>query len=287
MSKFILSGFADEAYENLDEQIQFFKKMNMEFIEMRGVDGKNVADLTIEEAKEVKKKLDAHGLKLSAIGSPIGKYNIGEDFTPHLEQFKHVLELSVILDAPYIRMFSFWIPAEENADDHKEEVVRRWKLFLQEAEKYEVILLHENEKGIYGDIARRCLELYEALDHPQFKLIFDPANFIQCGVEIYPHAYEMLKDHVAYFHIKDALYSTKEVVPPGHGDGQLHKVLSSLEDFEGFLSVEPHLGHFSGFADLEIEGDFEFKEESSADKFALAVNELRKILKSIGGESNE
>ena len=51
MAKFILSAFADEASPMLDEQIKALQEEEISLIELRGVDGKNVSGLTIEEAE--------------------------------------------------------------------------------------------------------------------------------------------------------------------------------------------------------------------------------------------
>jgi sugar phosphate isomerase/epimerase len=148
-------------------------------------------------------------------------------------------------------------------------------------------LLHENEKGIYGDTPERCLDIYKTLDSPNVKLIFDPANFVQCKVETYPYAFNILKDYVEYFHIKDSIMESGKVVPAGYGDGHIKEILidAVTNDFEGFLSLEPHLGHFEGFDDLESEYEnLKFTEKSDASKFKLAADSLRNILKEISNE---
>ena len=99
MYKFILSGFADEIHPNLDVQMEALKKLRISHIEMRGVNGKNLSDCTLEEAAAIKKELDNNGFSLSSIGSPIGKIKITEDFEPHFEKFLHVLELAKLMNA--------------------------------------------------------------------------------------------------------------------------------------------------------------------------------------------
>ena len=98
-------------------------------------------------------------------------------------------------------MFSFYIPEGEKPESYREEVMNRWRQFMQAAQGPGITLLHENEKGIYGDTPLRCLDLVRELNSEDMKLIFDPANFVQCDVETYPEAYELLKDHIAYMHI--------------------------------------------------------------------------------------
>lgn len=280
MDNFILSAFADEIDMDLKTQMDVLEQHGIKYIEMRGVNGKNIAEVTISEAEEIKKQLDRRGFKLSALGSPIGKIKITDDFEPHLQTFKHLLELAKILNTKYIRMFSFFIPKGEDANRYKNEVVRRWKAFLEAAKNYDIILLHENEKNIYGDTPERCVELFEALNSDQVKLIFDPANFIQCDVETYPKAFDLMKEHVAYFHIKDALLKNHEVVPVGYGDGCVEAILKEAKErgFKGFLSLEPHLGNFKGFSELEQGELQEDIEESGPGRFAVAVNALKALL---------
>ena len=283
MSKFILSGFSDEIDARLSVQMDELDKLDIHFIEMRGVDDKNIAQHSHEDVRAIKKRLDARGFKVSAVGSPIGKIKIADDFAPHLDEFRHVLETAKILEAPSIRMFSFFMPVGEDPAKHRDEVLRRWRGFIAAAKGSGIKLLHENEKGIYGDNAERCLDLVESLGSDNLKLIFDPANFIQCGVESYPAAYQLLKDHVVYLHIKDALRENGTVRPAGYGDGRIKETLADLKarGFEGFLSLEPHLGRFKGFAELEPNSPANHLPDGGPKSFAFAAEALRKLLAEI------
>lgn len=283
MSRFILSAFADEIDTSLTTQMDVLEQHNIKHIEMRGVNGKNLVQHSLNEVKEIKKQLDDRGFKISAIGSPIGKINITEDFKLHLNLFKHTLEIANILETRYIRMFSFFIPKGEEPDLYRDEVMKRWCQFIKAAEGFGVVLLHENEKGIYGDTAERCLDLLKTMNCDYMKAIFDPANFVQCGVETYPHAYNLLKDYVVYLHIKDAVVSDKHVVPFGYGDGKIEEILKELYNrrFTGFLSLEPHLGSFQGFAELEPNSKINNLPEGGPKQFAIAVHALKKIIAKI------
>ena len=159
----------------------------------------------------------------------------------------------------------------------------RMKAMTALAGKEGVILLHENEKDIYGDIAVRCKDILDTVDSDNLRAVFDPANFVQCGQVTYPDAYEMLKDHVVYMHIKDALFADSSVVPAGHGDGRVRDILQALSDrdYDGFLSLEPHLGSFDGLGDLEVGDEMLSLTKSDAGKFTLAYNSLKKILDDI------
>lgn len=283
MSRFILSAFADEIATDLITQMDVLEQHGIKYIEMRGVNGKNVTELTIHEAEEIKQQLEARGFKISAVGSPIGKIVIRDDFEPHLELFRHTIKIAKVLGTRYIRMFSFFIPRGEDPALYRDEVMRRWNLFIEEAKASSMILLHENEKDIYGDTPERCLDLLKTVNCKQLKATFDPANFVQCDCSAYPEAYELLKDHVEYVHIKDAQFSNHEVVPAGYGDGRVKELLKTLHaaGYEGFLSIEPHLGSFAGFAALEPNSPANRMEEGGPKQFAIAVEALKKILSEI------
>ncbi len=280
MSHFVLSGFGDEIAESLNTQMDVMEKLGIRYIEMRGVNGRPLVQHTLEEVKAIKSILDQHGFKISCLGSPVGKIKITDPFEPHLELFQHTLKIAKILETKYIRVFSFFIPKGEKPEDYRQEVLKRWLKLVELARGTGITLLHENEKDIYGDTPERCLELLKAAEQEQVRAIFDPANFVQCDVETYPHAFELLKDYVAYMHIKDAMKSDHRVVPAGQGDGKVSEILKELDQrgFEGFLSLEPHLGDFKGFAELEEVKDAEKLPEGGPRTFALAVDSLRKIL---------
>ena len=280
MAKYVLSAFADEASPLLDEQIQALQAEGIHLIELRGVDHKNVSALTLEEAAVVKAKLDAAGIRLSALGSPYGKASLGVAFDEHLALFKHGLDLCKVLDCKRIRMFSFYPAEGVSADDSREEVLRRLESMLALAEEAGVQLVHENEKGIYGDDIRRNADLLTYFGD-RLGFAFDPANFIQCEVNTL-QAYEQLHERITYMHIKDAFLSDGAVVCAGHGDGHVPEILRQLHaerEDEVILTVEPHLTVFDGLSNLQSE---EVKHHEcypdSRTAFHAAVQALKDIL---------
>ena len=252
MIKHTFSGFADEISPELDLQISTLKEIGVTHLELRSIDKINVSDFTEEYAKEVKATLDANGIGVSAIGSPVGKINITDDFADHFEKYKHVVKLAKIFGTKYIRMFSFYIAKEDDPEQYFDEVISRLGMFVEYAKKEDIVLLHENEKGIYGDTPERCKKLFDKLGCANFRCTYDPANFVQCGCDTVK-AFDLLKDHFEYMHIKDARLSDGLVVPPGKGDGNIKALMEKLNamDYSGFISLEPHLRVFAGLHDLE------------------------------------
>lgn len=277
-----ISGFADEIDPSLDKQIEVIKKLGISHIEMRGVDGKGLVEYPLDEVKKIKEKLDANGIRLSAVGSPIGKIQITDPFEEHFELFKHTVEIAKIMETPYIRMFSFFMPEGEEPGKYKDEVFRRLGMFVDYAKQQDVVLLHENEKEIYGDVAVRCKEILDEFACDNFRAVFDFANFVQCKQDT-KEAYEMLKPYISYIHIKDAMWESGKVVPAGYGDGNVKEILADLikNGYEGVLSLEPHLADFAGFSALE-QGETEKKEPLSGEEaYTTAYNALRKIVEEL------
>ncbi len=277
----ILTGFADEIDSKLDIQVDVLKELGINKIEMRGVNGKDFVKYSLEEATEVKNYLIEKQMGVSVLASPIGKIDIRADFEPHMELFRHTVELAHFMGTPYIRMFSFFIPRDEKPELFKQEVLERIGQFVDYAGKNEVVLLHENEKGIYGDIAPRCLELMREFYGEHFKAVFDFANFVQCHQNTLD-AYELLKPYIVHVHVKDALWENGVVTPAGYGDGHIKEILRKLkaEGYNGYLSLEPHLTEFSGFSGLEKNGKLS-KTLQGAEAFKIAHRALEEILKEV------
>ena len=277
-----ISGFADEIAQELDVQIEAVSRLGIQYIEMRGVDGNNLIYHPDAKVKEIKQKLEDAGIKLSALGSPLGKIGIEDPFKPHFEEFKRACEIAHRMDTKNIRMFSFYIP-EGKEKEYKGKVFDRLGRFADYAGRNDIVLLHENEKGIYGAKAPECLEIMKKLGSDHFRAIFDFANFVQCGQDTL-EAYDLLKDYVDYIHVKDARKENGTVVPVGYGDGNVEAILKKLfaSGFDGFLSLEPHLFDFKGFEGLERGRTASLSQSgqalSGAEAFAVAHRALCEVL---------
>ncbi|GID27628.1 sugar phosphate isomerase/epimerase family protein [Paractinoplanes brasiliensis] len=245
-----LSGFSDEISPDFTEQCEVVSGLGMRYVEVRSAWDVNILDLTPDQLDTIKKTLSTYGLKVSSIGSPIGKIAVTDDFAPHLDRMRHAADVAKLLEAPYVRIFSFFLPRGDDPAGHRAEVIDRMRALVRVAEEADLILLHENEKHIYGDVPSRCLDLIRSVGSPYLRLAWDPANFVQVGVRPYTDAYAQLRPHVEYVQIKDALFADGSVVPAGQGDGEVAATIRALrhDGFDGFFSLEPHLaaGHATG-----------------------------------------
>jgi sugar phosphate isomerase/epimerase len=247
-----LSGFIDEISDDFSEQCKVAAGLGLRYVEVRSAWGTNILDLDDAQLATVRETLTEHGLKASSIGSPIGKISIDDEFPPHLERMRHAVEVAKTLEAPYIRLFSFFIPDGTDPDSWRDEALTRMSALAEAAADSDVILVHENEKDIYGDIPRRCLDIVTSVSSPKLQLAWDPANFVQVGVRPFTEGYAMLRPYVSYIQIKDALLSDATVVVAGAGDGEVPETVRALraDGFDGFFSLEPHLGQYTAFGAL-------------------------------------
>jgi 3-dehydroshikimate dehydratase len=265
-----LSAFADEIGPELDEQIRVCKQNSVTHFELRGVYGKNVMDFDERLRGEIRTKLQANGLGVISIGSPVGKIAIDQPWGAHFDRFKRAVDLALYFNAPFIRLFSYYPAGGEGKgpiDPHREEVIDRFRRKGEYVASLPVSMVHENEKGIFGDTGRRCVDLMQSVNHPKLRMAFDFANFIQVG-ENPPDNWRLLKPYVVHIHIKDAKRGTGQVVPAGQGDGHIPEILKDAWDggYRGFVSLEPHLkvaGHSHG--------------ETGPDLFKVAADALKGI----------
>jgi sugar phosphate isomerase/epimerase len=252
-----LSGFIDEISADPTEQVKVAAALGLRYAEIRSAWDINVLDLSDEQIADLQGVLLTRRLDVSSIGSPIGKIFIDEDFEPHLARMRHAADVAQRLRAPYIRVFSFFMRPGSDPAAHRDEVLRRMRALADVAEQSGVILLHENEKEIYGDVPERCLDIVESVGSANLRVTWDPANFVQVGVRPWTDAFTMLRPHLEYMQIKDALLIDQTVVPAGEGDGELVETLRALRDdgFDGFFSLEPHLANsnaLGGFSGAEL-----------------------------------
>ena len=245
-----LSGFGDEIAPDPDVQFAVLQALGARHVEVRGAWGVNVVELSEEHVETFAAALERWGMGVSAIASPIGKVNIADDPDDELRRLARAIAVAHRLGTRYIRMFSFYRPDGVSAQDVRDPVLRHISALACFAEREDVVLVHENEKDIYGDIPERVLDLIESVGSDALKVAWDSANFVQVGVAPYTDGYALLRPHLEYLQVKDAIAATGEVVPAGEGDGQLLQTLTALRDdgYTGFASLEPHLalGHTLG-----------------------------------------
>jgi sugar phosphate isomerase/epimerase len=266
---FTLSGFADEISPEPGIQLETLAAESIRFLELRSAWSANVAAMTDAQLASFQREIEAAGVRVSAIGSPIGKIGIDEPIGPELERMRRIADVAGLFGTAIVRVFSFFIPAGEPPERYRQPVIDRMGALAQIAAERGIVLAHENEKEIYGDIPERCADLIASVGSPALRATFDAANFVQCGVRPHTDGYPLLRPYLVYLQVKDAVAATGQVVPAGQGDGQVRETLAALaaSGFSGYASLEPHLaeaGRYGGFS-----GAREFRRAATALKGVL------------------
>lgn len=275
-----LSAFADEIAPELNEQVAALEDEHIHYLDLRGVWGTNVLDLTDEQIARIKRELDAHQMGVAEIGSPVGKVPIDTPFHETLHRFERAIKVAQALGTPFIRIFSFYQPSSTSGGGrvdpatYRDQVIDRLRELTERARAASITLLHENERDIYGDTIARCVDVLESIHDAHLQAVLDPANFIQCGETPFPDAYDALRPGIRYVHVKDALPDGK-VVAAGEGAGRWPDLLRRLraDGYDGFLGLEPHLaeaGRLQGFSGPAL--------------FRHATQSLRRLLDEMGWE---
>lgn len=272
-----LCAFADEYDKKLDEQIKGLVSNDIRLIELRNIDGKNVADITDEEGLRCYEKLKEAGVGVWSLGSPLGKVDIDCDFDDYKEKkVRRLCRIAQLVHTDKIRVFSFY-----NAYEKREKVLAYLNETVKIASEYGVTLYHENEKEIYGDTLCRVLDIYDNVKG--IKLVYDPANFIQCGQNS-TDTINALFDKTAYFHVKDVIAKTQQIVPAGMGDGNIKEIVRRINpENDTVLTIEPHLAVFDGYASIdstEMKNKYAFN--NNRDAFNAAVSAIKAVLKEAG-----
>lgn len=279
MANLILSAFPDEYSANFVQQCKALNGFGINYMEIRGVDGKNISTLTKSEVLAAKKTLEEYQIQVSSIGSPLGKIAIDGDVPAHLEMAKRVFETANILGSKYVRVFSFYIPEGKTRDECKGQVFDELEKLIQLSQQFGITLCHENEARIYGESPEKCLEVLQYFDG-RLKAVFDMGNFVLDGYNP-KDAYQLLQNYVEYFHIKDALYAGA-IVPAGKGEAQIQEILNEYKangQKDTFITLEPHLQTFSGLhALVGKKFDNPYKYATQEEAFDEAVKHLKALL---------
>lgn len=246
MARFILSAFADEIDPNPEKQVAVLKECGIRHIELRSILETNILDLSELQRRELKSLLDKEGIRLSALGSPIGKVPIDEPFGLHFARFKHAVELCKFFETDQMRIFSYYPARFGDWPNWRIEVMYRMRKKLDFAAKAGVRLVHENEHRIYGDSPERVCDLLKELDgyrqSGSFGLVYDPANYVFCGYDPW-QAWQATRDATVHFHIKDWRDREEKGCLAGQGEGRIPDVVRDAvsRGYEGFATLEPHL----------------------------------------------
>lgn len=269
-----ISAFSDEASEDLTGQIAALKRNGLSLTDVRGINGVNIGAMDVRDAREHARRLAGEGIGVWCIGSPIGKCPVTDEEKNIKDGLSKIANLAHVFGCDKIRIFSFF-----DAYNDGQRVCDLLSGLVSDAEKEGVTLYLENEKGVYGDTVERVRYILSRVKG--LKSIYDPANYVQVG-ENAAEAYDLVGRNADFWHIKDVVAQTGEIVPAGMGDGHIESVIDGVKG-DAVFTLEPHLMEFVGYGGIDdtvLKNRFTF--DSNADAFDCACRTLKALIESRG-----
>ncbi len=253
-----LGVLTDEVSDRFEEALDWVAEQGLAHVEVRVVDGRNVSNVTDDEAGEIRRQVESRGLFISAIASPVFKCaldparpvasgdtfgNAEEDVEAHFRKLSRVIAIAKLLGTTRIRIFSFW--REQEPERYTAEIVGHLRRAADIAAEEGVELLLENESSCNGGYAAEVAALVRAVDSPALRALWDPGNEAHAKREAYPAGYEAVKDALSHVHLKDAYVGPEgkaRCVPIGSGNVPYIAHLRALaaDGYKGLFTIETH-----------------------------------------------
>lgn len=261
------TGFADEAAVSIDGQIEATLQLGWKNIECRSIDNVNIHDLPEEKFEEVCGKLADAGISVNCFGSTVANWQrpVFDEAGWQLskEQLQRALVRMEKLGCKIIRGMSFLGAYERpTAFDPEVEawVFPKVRELVKMCADAGVMYGHENCRNYGGMSWKHTLKLIEAVDNPNFTLIYDTGNPVynvdySSGKNEGKHQnswefYSNVKQFISYVHIKDGRVEVDEngeckdvYTFPGEGNGFVREIITDLiaNGYDGGFSMEPHM----------------------------------------------
>lgn len=274
-----LSGFADEAADDLEGQIRATRALGWSWIEARSVNRVNIHDLPDDDFDNVRRRLEEAGIRINCFGSTIANWSksVDEPFSETLAIVERAIRRMQQLDVPFVRIMSYAIRMDADGralrDQKKDKRFRRLREICKRFLDAGITPVHENCMNYGGMSWEHSLEMLAAV--PGLKLVFDTGNpgitpdFRQPFP--YPNqdvmeCYARLRAHVAHVHIKDGvrdpLTGKEQYFFPDEGPCQVARIVEELlrTGYDGDFSIEPHMAVV--FHDAKVASPEQAREEN-------------------------
>jgi L-ribulose-5-phosphate 3-epimerase len=254
-----IAAITDEFTPDLAAALEAMKPIGMEAAELRMIGEKNIMDLDEDELKAGKRLLDDRGFRVISIASPLLKcvypgaevdtrwqqdaFAAKHTFADQASLLEHGLYITKYFSSQIIRVFSYWRTVEP--EDVFEPVCEALRRMAERAAEDGVIIGLENEHACNISTGAQAAKVLEAVNHPNLKLVWDPANALVSGEVPFPDGYAKIpKERIVHVHAKDCHMDGHKPVwgPLGTRSvdwkGQIAALLA--DDYRGYLSLETH-----------------------------------------------
>ncbi len=236
-SPFKVAVINDEIGQDFARDVEIAsKEFGLQWIELRGMWGKNILKLDAKEIEEARRLLEKAKLRVTDIASPVFKvdwpgapsskfspkrdtFNADFTFKQQDELLERSFELARAFSTDRIRIFDFWrlddvTPYRAGIDDKLREA-------SEKAAKKNIILILENEHECNTGTGAEAARTLNAVRNRNLMVNWDPGNAARLGETPYPDGYNKLpKDRIGHVHCKDVQKKpdgTLDWAAMGHG----------------------------------------------------------------------
>ncbi len=311
----LLSGFADEAANQKTAEQQFcaFAALGLRYYTLRFIDAgagiQNAMLLAPDAIQRILTLQAEYGLRVSSLGSPIGKVKLldiedgtSNRFVPLNEYLtkdvQRACDLANTFDCKLIRGFSFYHPRGTNPEAHLTQAIDQLGQIARVCDSHGLTFGLEVEANLIGQTGKLLKKLYDGVADPAMLLIFDGANLVCQGMsteQVYEE-YLAMKEGMGWLHVKDYQRPTtrsthvdedslKSFVPADQGDSGHEAIFRDVKrDYSQLLTKLAKRGIPGLFLDLEphVKGGGQFGGFSGPDGFGVAFRGLCRLLDYVG-----
>lgn len=249
--------------DSLDRALGAMAELGMTFAELRVVNGRNIIDHTDDEVDDVRAKVEAHGMRVVSIASPVLKCTLPDapPIAAHIQQdmfssafgfddqprlARRAFEIAGRAGARIVRVFSYWRTVDPDACFDR--VASALLGLARDAGTRGLVVGVENEHACNIATGAETARVLAAVDHPALGVIWDPANAFVAGEKPYPEGYAKLPpSRIVHVHAKDCTVADHvptwgplgEIGPLGiDWRGQLAAL--ARDGYRGTISLETH-----------------------------------------------
>ena len=263
-----ISLVTDEVSADLETAIELGLEWGVDAFELRGIGDRRVPHFSDYQKQRVLELREAYSIQIAAI-SP-GLFKI-----PYPAKKRQQFSLQVI-DATY---YDRWQAARRLLDYHTQELLPASIEYAQQVGARQIIafsfergnqpaglppdeileifqmaakqvaqaglqLSIEVENNFWADTGARTAAIIGAVAEAGLGVNWDPGNAFEAGDVPFPNGYQAIRKYVQHVHFKDAVRRPDGSVDYAiQGDIDWAGQIQALheDDYQGFISVEPHL----------------------------------------------
>jgi sugar phosphate isomerase/epimerase len=261
MSAFRTAAITDEfSPDDLAAALDGMAAVGMTGAELRVVGRRNMIDLSDEEVDGVRAAVEAKGMAIVSLASPLLKCVLPDSppldsrvqhdvfGSPHTFEdqprlTKRAFEIAERLGVGIIRVFSFWRTTEpEKCYPQLRDALMA---LADQAAARGVVIGLENEHACNVGTGAEAARFLSTIDHPALQLVWDPANASILGETPFPDGYDALPaSRIAHVHAKDCYVKDHKPIWGAVGEvgidwrGQIDAL--RRDGYRGWLSLETH-----------------------------------------------